>query len=125
MRRVVTTLLFILLLSVLAFSSSAGAVASGATVKARVEQLAANDSRVRITLKNHHKLEGRILEIGENSFSFANRQTKTTETIAYEDVLSVRPVGMATATKVVIGIGVGAAIFTMVAILEIVHGLAG
>jgi hypothetical protein len=124
-------ILSLLLIAVLAFSSSgfadqpalaratqqgqAGQTSQVAKIKAEVQKRGTGEkSRVRVTLGNGTTVKGYISKIEESSFDVNGNKSGQATSISYTDVQKVQGPGLSTGAKVGIGVAVGLAIAAVV-----------
>ncbi len=95
-----------------AFGQSAAYDAQASKARARVESLG-NNARVEVKLRDTTKVKGYITAITPASFTVSDSKTGTTNTVAYNEVVSVNKAGTGLSTKswLIIG-GVAAGVVT-------------
>lgn len=71
-------------------------------------------ARVNVKMLNGTKMKGYISQAGNDSFTLTDSKTKQTSTLAYSDVAQVKGTGLSKGAKILIGVGVGAAITAVV-----------
>ena len=77
-------------------------------IKTKITKLGVGEkARAQIKLRNGQKIKGNVSIAGENNFSFTDRKSGQTTTIAYADVASVTKPGMSKRTKIIIGVTIG------------------
>jgi hypothetical protein len=83
-----------------------------AKVKAEVQKRGmGEESRVKAKLVNGAEVKGFISKIEEASFAVTDKKTGQTTTIPYADVQKIQGLGLSKGGKIVIAVGVGAAVF--------------
>ena len=81
-------------------------------VKAEVQKRGIGEkSRVKAELVNGAEVKGYISKIEEVSFALTDKKTGQTTTMHYADVQKIQGPGLAKGGKIVIAVGVGAAVF--------------
>ena len=84
-------------------------------IKANVTKRGTGEkARVNVKMLNGTKMKGFISQAGEDSFTLTDSKTKQTSTLAYSDVAQVKGTGLSTGAKILIGVGVGAAVTAVV-----------
>ncbi len=79
--------------------------------------------RVRIKMLDGTKMKGYISQTGEDSFNLTDSKTKQTTTVAYRDVAQVKGQGLSNGAKIVIGVGIAAAVTVSLIGVSIGRGL--
>ncbi len=81
-------------------------------IKAKITKLGVGEkARAQIKLRSGQKLKGYVNSAGANEFSFTERDSGKTATVAYADVLEVKKSGgLSKGTKIAIVAGIGGAI---------------
>jgi hypothetical protein len=83
-----------------------------AKVKAEVQKRGIGEkSRVQAKLVNGAEVKGYISKIEEASFAVTDKKTGQTTTMPYADVQKIQGPGLSKGGKIVIAVGVGAAVF--------------
>ncbi len=86
-----------------------------AKVKAKVQKRGiGQNSRVKVKLANGAEVKGYISKIEETSFTVTDKKTGQTTTVPYADVQKIRGPGLSKGDKILIGVGVGVAVFGIV-----------
>jgi hypothetical protein len=80
--------------------------------KTKINRLGVGEkARAQIKLRNGQKLNGYVSSAGASDFSFTERGSGKTTTVAYGDVIQVKkPGGLSKGTKIAIAAGIGGAI---------------
>jgi len=90
--------------------------AKAAKIKAKVQKRGIGEkSRVRAKLVNGAEVKGYISKIEEASFTVTDKKTGQTTTISYADVQKIQGPGLSKGDKILIGVGLGVAVFGIVA----------
>ncbi|HXH68890.1 MAG TPA: hypothetical protein VNI60_00945 [Pyrinomonadaceae bacterium] len=91
-----------------------------AKMKERISVIHLEKKRGIITRRDGTKLKGRISEVKESSFIIRDEQTGTTSEVKNDDVTQVKTKGngLATSTKVLIGVGIAAAAVILLVIIK-------
>ena len=77
-------------------------------IKTKITRLGVGEkSRAQIKLRNGQRFKGYVSSASEDNFSFTDRKSGQTTTIAYADVASVTKPGMSKRTKIIIGVSIG------------------
>jgi len=76
---------------------------------------------VKVKLRNGSEVKGRITQSAENSFTLTNEKTGSRSDIVYADVLNVEGRGMSKKKKVLIAVGVSAAVFAALVAYALTH----
>jgi uncharacterized membrane protein len=83
-----------------------------AKAKAEVQKRGiGEESRIKAKLVNGAEVKGFISKIEEASFAVTDKNTGQTTTIPYADVQKIQGPGLSKGGKIVIAVGVGAAVF--------------
>ncbi|HEX8720592.1 MAG TPA: hypothetical protein VF736_08180 [Pyrinomonadaceae bacterium] len=83
-------------------------------VRAQVAKLGTGaDARVRLELRDRTKLEGYVSEAGAATFAVTDA-AGTTTTVEYSQVKKAQGNNLSTGTKIVIGVGIGAAVTLLI-----------
>jgi hypothetical protein len=88
----------------------------------RIEQLKTDiyrfgvgkDAKVAVKLRDGAKIKGYITRTIDDSFDLTDLKTKQSSTIPYRDVTEIKKTGMSKGKKILIGIGIAAAITVVV-----------
>ena len=114
--------LTIVLIGLVAFMASGGQTVARSSlqdeakvsekIKTKIHRLGVGEkARAQIKLRSGQKLKGYVSSAGADEFSFTERDTGKTTTVAYADVLEVnRPGGLSKGTRIAIIAGIGGAI---------------
>jgi hypothetical protein len=96
----------------LAQSSGRDEAKASEKIKTKITKLGVGEkARAQIKLRSGQKMKGYVSSAGANEFSFTERDSGKTTTVAYADVLEVkRPGGLSKGTKIAIAAGIGGAI---------------
>jgi len=96
----------------LAQSSGRDEAQASEKIKTKITRLGVGEkARAQIKLRSGQKIKGYVSSAGANEFSFTERDSGKTTTVAYADVLEVkRPGGLSKGTKIAIAAGIGGAI---------------
>jgi uncharacterized protein YdeI (BOF family) len=88
-----------------------GQPGKAAAVKAKMQKIGVGESSVvRVKLKDGTELRGYLSRIETDSFTITDKTTKKATSASYRDVRSLTGKGIPTAAKVLIVVGIGAAI---------------
>jgi hypothetical protein len=71
------------------------------------------DALVRVELRDKTKVEGYLSEAGADSFTITDREGKAT-TVPYQQVKKAQGNNLSTGAKVIIGVGIGAALTLLI-----------
>jgi sRNA-binding regulator protein Hfq len=125
--KTVTLLMVILLISKSAVFAGQAAQAPGTAqvqtqetpratkVKAKVQKrVIGENSRVKVKLVNGAEVKGYISKIEERSFTVTDKKTGQTTAVFYADVQKIQGPGLSKGDKILIGVGVGVAVFGIV-----------
>ncbi len=125
--KTVSLLLAILLVSNSAVFADQAAPAPGTTqvqtqetpqaakVKAKVQKRGiGQNSRVKVKLANGAEVKGYISKIEETSFTVTDKKTGQNTAVPYGDVQKIQGPGLSKGDKILIGVGVGVAVFGIV-----------
>jgi len=128
--KTVSLLLAILLVSDSAVFANQAALAPGTTqvqtqetpqaakVKDKVQKRGTGEkSRVNVKLVSGLEVKGYISKIEETSFTVTGKKTGQTTTVPYADVQKIRGPGLSKGDKILIGVGVGAAVVVIVGLV--------
>jgi hypothetical protein len=86
-----------------------------AKIKAKVQKRGISEnSRVKAKLVNGAEIKGYISKIEEASFTVTDKKTRQTTTVPYTDVQKIQGPGLSNGNKILIGVGVGVAVFGIV-----------
>ena len=86
-------------------------------VRAQLAKLGTGkDALVRLELRDKTKLEGYVKEAGPESFVVVNKAGVAT-TVAYPQVVKAKGNNLSTGAKIAIGIGIGAAVTLIIALI--------
>lgn len=96
----------------LAQSSGRDEAKASEKIKTKITKLGVGEkARAQIKLRSGQKMKGYVSSAGADEFSFTERDSGKTTTVAYADVLEVkRPGGLSKGTKIAIAAGIGGAI---------------
>jgi hypothetical protein len=93
-------------------------------IKARIAKLGVGEkARAQITLGNGQKIKGYVTSAGDDNFTFTERDSGQTKTVAYADVIEVKKPGLSKGAKIGIGVGIGAGVTAVVFGLAVRHAL--
>jgi hypothetical protein len=85
-----------------------------AKVKAKVQRRGIGEnSRVKAKLVNGSEVKGYISKIEETSFTVTDQRTGKTTTVPFGDVQKIQGLGLSKGDKILIGVGVGVAVFVL------------
>lgn len=118
-KKLCSVILSALLLQAVAAPALAGTKAENDSrraekVRAQVVRLGTGaDARVKLELRDKTKLEGYVSEAGAETFAVTDAAGRAT-TVEYSQVRKARGNNLSTGTKVVIGVGIGAAVTLLV-----------
>lgn len=100
-----------------AFGQSATYDAQASKVRAKVETLG-NNAKVEVKLRDTTKVKGHITAIAPDSFTVSDSKTGTTNTVAYNEVVSVNKAGggLSTTSWLIIGGVAAGAVITWIAV---------
>ena len=103
------------LYSINAQTNNSDNVANAEKIKANVTKRGTGEkARVNVKMLDGTKVKGFINQAGDDSFTLTDSKTKQTKTLAYSDVAQVKEAGLSKGAKILIGVGVGAAISLVV-----------
>ena len=86
-----------------------------AKIKAKVQKRGTGEkSRVKVKLANGTEVKGYISKIEETSFTVTDKKTGQTTAVLYADVQKIQGPGLSKGDKILIGVGVGVAVFGIV-----------
>jgi hypothetical protein len=92
-------------------------------IKLKISKLGVGEkARAQITLRDGQKMKGYISSAGASEFSFTEKTTGKTTTVAYTDVVSVKKPGLSTGAKIGIGVAIGVGALAILAAV-VVHSL--
>lgn len=91
-----------------------------AEMKERISVIRLENKRAVVTLRDKTKLKGHIGEVKESSFFIKDERTDTTIEVKYENAAQVKTKGngLSTGAKVLIGVGIVAAVVVVVLIVK-------
>jgi hypothetical protein len=91
-----------------------------AKLKERIGAIHLEKKRAIITLRDETKLKGRIGEVKESSFTISDERMDTISEVKYDNVAQVKTKGngLSTSTKILIGVGIVAAVVVVVLIAK-------
>ena len=118
-KKICSLALSALLLQAAAVPALAGTKAENDTrraekVRAQVAKLGTGaDARVKVELRDKTKLQGYVSEAGAETFAVTDDAGRTTN-VEYSQVKKAQGNNLSTGTKVVIGVGIGAAVTLLV-----------
>jgi hypothetical protein len=100
-----------------AFAQSASYDAQASKVRAKVETFG-NNAKVEVKLRDTTKVKGHITAIATDSFTVLDSKTGATNTVAYNEVVSVNRAGggPSTTTWLIIGGAAAGAVITWIAV---------
>jgi hypothetical protein len=85
-----------------------------AKIKAKVQNRGiGKNSRVKAKLVNGAEVKGYISKIEETSFIVTDKKTGQATTVPYADVQKIQGPGLSKGDKILIGVGVGVAVFVL------------
>src|SRR5579863_2241065 len=101
-----------------------GQQGKSALMKAKVQKMGVGErSVVRVKLRDGRQLRGYVTEIGNDSFTVADKMSNKTTFVSYGDVQTLKGKGLSTAAKVLIGVGIGVGILAVVVAVALSHGV--
>jgi len=84
-------------------------------IKAKVQKRGTGEkSRVKVKLANGTEVKGYVSKIEETSFTVTDKKTGQTTAVLYADVQKIQGPGLSKGDKILIGVGVGVAVFGIV-----------
>ncbi len=84
-------------------------------VKAKIASLGVGEkAHAQIKLRNGQKVKGYVSGTSQENFTFTERDSGRTTTIAYRDVIEVKKRGLSKGAKIGIGAGIGVAVLALV-----------
>ena len=101
-----------------------GQQGKSALMKAKVQKMGVGErSVVRVKLKDGTQIRGSVAEIGNDSFTVADKMSNKTTSVNYGDVQTLKGKGLSTTAKVLIGVGIGVGILATVVAVALSHGV--
>jgi len=86
-------------------------------IKTKITRLGVGEkARAQIKLRNGQKIKGYVSSSNQDNFTFTERGSGKTSTIAYGDVIEVKKPGLSRGAKIAIAVGIGVAALALIAI---------
>jgi sRNA-binding regulator protein Hfq len=123
-KRIPTTLFLALAIFLCPLGPAARAQQLDQTAKVKAEvtnRLNKKEGHVKVKLRNGSEVKGHITQTSENGFTVADEKTRSRTDIAYADVQNVEGRGMSKTKKVLIGVGIGVAVFAGMVAYALTH----